>query len=107
MATTGARVIGAIVLGTTLTGAAGIGPGSGPAWAASQLRWEDRAPAERAPANLGARRRWALARMDEMARERLRCRERFKALRQVEDCESHYAHRFRTYNDLYLEAARD
>ncbi len=107
MAMTGARLIGAVVVGMTLIGAAGIALRSGPAWAASQPRWEDRAPGERAPANLVARRRWALAQMDEMARERLRCRERFKAPRQVEECESHYARRFRMYNDLYLEAARD
>jgi hypothetical protein len=54
-----------------------------------------------------ARRRWALARMDEMAGERLRCRERFSVRRQVEACEADYVRRFREYNEVYLEASRD
>ncbi len=54
-----------------------------------------------------ARRRWALARMDEMANERLRCRERFQKRREVERCEADYERRFREYNEMYLEAARD
>ncbi len=54
-----------------------------------------------------ARRRWALARMDEMANERLRCRERFTRQREVEACEADFTRRFRGYNEIYLEAARE
>ena len=54
-----------------------------------------------------ARRRWALARMDEMANERLRCRGRFTRRREVEACEADYTRRFRQYNEIYLEAARE
>jgi len=60
-----------------------------------------------APAQRDARRRWALGRMDEMARERLRCPERFKTPRQVAECEAEYARRYREYNELYLELSRD
>jgi hypothetical protein len=42
-----------------------------------------------------------------MANERLRCRERFQKRREVERCEADYARRFREYNQMYLEAARD
>jgi hypothetical protein len=59
------------------------------------------------PEAKAARRRWALAKMDEMANERLRCRERFQKRREVERCEADYARRFREYNQMYLEAARD
>ncbi len=54
-----------------------------------------------------ARRRWALAKMDEMAQERQRCRERFKAPRQISECEAQYARRYREYNEIYLEASRE
>jgi hypothetical protein len=59
------------------------------------------------PEAKAARRRWALAKMDEMANERLRCRERFKARGQVEACEAEFTRRFREYNEIYLEASRD
>jgi hypothetical protein len=54
-----------------------------------------------------ARRRWALARMDEMAGERLRCRERFTVRRQVDACEAEHVRRYREYNEIYLEASRE
>jgi hypothetical protein len=54
-----------------------------------------------------ARRRWALRRMDEMANERLRCRERLAKKREVEACEADFARRFREFNELYLEASRE
>ncbi len=63
-------------------------------------------PDPAAPRDREARRRWALARMDEMAGERLRCRERFKAPRQIQECEAGFERRHRAYNELYLEAAR-
>lgn len=53
------------------------------------------------------RRRWALAKMDEMAQERQRCRERFRAPRQISECEAQYARRYREYNEIYLEASRE
>ena len=53
------------------------------------------------------RRRWASAKMDEMANERLRCRERFAQRGDVERCEAEYARRFRQYNEIYLEASRE
>jgi hypothetical protein len=59
------------------------------------------------PEAKAARRRWALTKMDEMANERLRCRERFKARGQVEACEAEFTRRFREYNEIYLEASRD
>jgi len=45
--------------------------------------------------------------MDEMAGERLRCRERFKIPRQVRECETEFERRHRAYNEVYLEAARE
>ena len=39
-----------------------------------------------------------------MAGERLRCRERFKASRQVRECETEFERRHRAYNEVYLEA---
>lgn len=54
-----------------------------------------------------ARRRWALAKMDEMAQERQRCRERLRAPRQISECEAQYARRYREYNEIYLEASRE
>ena len=59
------------------------------------------------PEERAARRRWALARMDEMAGERRRCRERFREARQVVECEHRFQMRFQEYNRLYLEAARE
>ena len=59
------------------------------------------------PRDREARRRWALARMDEMASERLRCRERFKIPRLVRDCETEFERRHRAYNEVYQEAIRD
>jgi hypothetical protein len=54
-----------------------------------------------------ARRRWALARMDEMANEALRCRQRFQKKREVEACEAEFTRKFRQYNEMYLEASRE
>ena len=65
------------------------------------------AAAEPGPEARAARRRWALARMDEMANERLRCRERFTKPTEVARCEADYTRRFREYNELYLESTRD
>jgi hypothetical protein len=64
-------------------------------------------PAGPAPRDRAARRRWALARMDEMGRERQRCRERFRDARRREECEAEFARLYRGYNEVYLEAARD
>jgi hypothetical protein len=58
-------------------------------------------------ASAEAKRRWALARMDEMSHERLRCRERFRLARQVSECEAQFNRRFRQYNEIYLEASRE
>jgi hypothetical protein len=58
------------------------------------------------PRDPEGRRRWALARMDEMAQERLRCRARFPTPRQVRDCEAEFERRHRAYNEVYREAAR-
>jgi hypothetical protein len=54
-----------------------------------------------------ARRRWALARMDEMANEALRCRQRFEKKREAEACETEFRRKFREYNEMYLEASRE
>ncbi len=62
---------------------------------------------EAGPEARAARRRWAMARMDEMANERRRCQERFAKRHDVERCEADYTRRFREYNDAYLEASRD
>jgi hypothetical protein len=76
-----------------LVAAAPLAAGGGPVTAAR----EDRE----------ARRRWALARMDEMARERLRCHDRFREPREVRSCQAEFERRHREYNELYIEAARD
>ncbi len=73
---------------------------------ASFSRSEARSAAEGSEPR-AARRRWALAKMDEMAYERQRCRERFKAPRQIADCETQYGRRYREYNEIYLEASRE
>ena len=54
-----------------------------------------------------ARRRWALARMDEMARERLRCYDRFRAPQEIRDCQVEFERRHRAYNEVYIEATRE
>ena len=54
-----------------------------------------------------ARRRWALARMDEMARERLRCHDRYREPREIRACQAEFERRHREYNEVYIEAARD
>lgn len=59
------------------------------------------------PEAKATRRRWALARMDEMGNERLRCRQRFQKRPQIEACEATFDRRFREYNEIYLEATRD
>jgi hypothetical protein len=65
------------------------------------------ASGDSAPRDRQARRRWALARMDEMAQERLRCRARFQAEQKVRECQAEFEQRYRAYNELYLEAARE
>ena len=60
-----------------------------------------------APRDREARRRWALARMDEMGQERLRCHERFQTPRQIRDCQAEFERRHRAYNEIYIEAARE
>jgi hypothetical protein len=64
-------------------------------------------PEPASPRDREARRRWALARMDEMAGERLRCRERFKVPQKVRECETEFERRHRAYNEVYLEASRE
>lgn len=59
------------------------------------------------PRDREARRRWALARMDEMAQERLRCHDRFRTPRDVRECQAEFERRHRAYNEVYLEAARE
>jgi len=60
-----------------------------------------------APRDREARRRWALARMDEMVSERLRCREKGRTPREVRDCQAEFERRYRAYNDIYIEATRE
>ncbi|HEY7141106.1 MAG TPA: hypothetical protein VIE44_13460 [Methylomirabilota bacterium] len=59
------------------------------------------------PRDRDARRRWALARMDEMAQERLRCHERFREPSDVRRCQAEFERRHRAYNEVYIEAGRD
>jgi uncharacterized protein HemX len=54
-----------------------------------------------------ARRQWALARMDEMAQERLRCHERFREPGAIRDCQVEFERRHRAYNEMYIEATRE
>jgi hypothetical protein len=54
-----------------------------------------------------ARRRWALARMDEIARDRLRCHDKFRTPREIRNCQEELERRYRAYNDIYLEALRE
>ena len=54
-----------------------------------------------------ARRRWALARLDEVADERRRCAERFQSAQKIRDCQADCDRRRRVYNEVYLEALRD
>ena len=54
-----------------------------------------------------ARRRWALARMDEMARERLRCHDRYREPREIRTCQAEFERRHREYNEVYIEATRE
>jgi hypothetical protein len=54
-----------------------------------------------------ARRRWALARMDEMANEARRCAERFQDAGRAAACREGFARRYREYNELYLDATRE
>ena len=65
-------------------------------------RWE----VPPAPAAPEARRRWALARMDEMAADQRRCRERFRRPAEISECEARYARRYRVFNEIYMEAMR-
>jgi hypothetical protein len=60
-----------------------------------------------APRDREARRRWALARMDEMASERVRCHERFRTPREVRECQAEFERRYRAYNEVYIEASRE
>jgi hypothetical protein len=45
--------------------------------------------------------------MDEVANERLRCRDRFKVPQKARDCEAEFERRHRAYNEIYLEASRE
>jgi len=60
-----------------------------------------------APRDREARRRWALARMDEMSRERLRCHDRFRDPRAIRECQAEFERRHGAYNEIYIEAARE
>jgi hypothetical protein len=54
-----------------------------------------------------ARRRWALAKMDEMANEVRRCQTRFQKKREIEVCETEFNRKLRQYNEIYIEASRE
>jgi len=86
------------LVGVELVGGAGWRP---PPAGAVEVRLES------GPARREERRRWALRKMDEMANEGLRCRERFAKPRDVATCEAEYTRRFREYNEVYIEAARE
>ena len=64
-------------------------------------------PDSTTPRDREARRRWALARMDEMASERLRCKEKFRTPRDVRECQAEFERRYRAYNDIYIETTRE
>ena len=64
-------------------------------------------PDQTSPRDREARRRWALARMDEMAKERLRCHDRFRTPLEVRNCQSEFERRYHAYNDIYIEASRE
>jgi hypothetical protein len=64
-------------------------------------------PDSTAPRDREARRRWALARMDEISRDRLRCHDKFHKLREIRNCQEELERRYRAYNDIYLEALRE
>jgi hypothetical protein len=53
------------------------------------------------------RRRWALAKMDEMANEVRRCQTRFQKKREIEVCEAEFSRKLRQYNEIYIEASRE
>jgi hypothetical protein len=53
------------------------------------------------------RRRWALAKMDEMANEARRCQTRFQKKREIEVCETEFSRKLRQYNEIYIEASRE
>jgi hypothetical protein len=53
------------------------------------------------------RRRWALAKMDEMANEVRRCQARFQKKREIEVCETEFNRKLRQYNEIYFEASRE
>jgi hypothetical protein len=59
-----------------------------------------------APTSPEARRRWALARMNEAAAERRRCPERFRAPADVRACEARFARQYQNFNEIYIEASR-
>lgn len=67
----------------------------------------DRAAGSSDSESRAARRRWALARMDEMANEMQRCRQRFQKKREIEACEAEFTRKFRQYNEMYLDASRE
>ena len=64
------------------------------------------APGRKGPDPETGRRR-VLAKMDEAAAERQRCRTRFKQAAQVRECEHEQAKRFREWNERYLELLRE
>ncbi len=59
------------------------------------------------PRDREARRRWVLAQLDDAARERQRCAERFRDPRQVRACEAEHERRYRALNELYIELSRE
>ncbi|HZS34285.1 MAG TPA: hypothetical protein VFC42_13000 [Methylomirabilota bacterium] len=60
-----------------------------------------------APRDREARRRWVLAQLDDAARERQRCAERFRDPRQARACAAEQERRYRALNELYIELSRD
>jgi hypothetical protein len=64
-------------------------------------------PDSTAPRDREARRRWALARMDEMANQRLGCHEKFRTPREVRECQAEFERRYRAYNEIYIETTRE
>ncbi len=97
----GRRGIGAAVLALVVVGMAGT------AGAAASPAWREPGRVVAGAEAKAARRRWALAKMDEMANEALRCGRRFQKRREVETCEAEFTRRFREYNEIYLEASRE
>jgi hypothetical protein len=95
--------------GLALAALAGLGT-VGPAAVGDGARAEPSTTTRRdgaGPAQAEARRRWALARMDEVAQDRLRCRGRFKKPAEVEACRRPLDREYRRYDETCLDAARE